>query len=200
MRLSFEFLTAALPYAELLVKHAHGIEHVRDATATWLEQDNEVSVAFDSREIKSNELFIALKGNVVDGHTFVQDALRVGAVAALISDKKVLETVPLDIWRKQLVIVVPDTLQAFIDLATAWRDQLTIPIIAITGSVGKTTTKEMMRSILGAAGMKATVSLKNQNTTIGLCYTILNITSTDQAAVCEVGISLRGEMASRIAI
>ncbi len=199
MRLSSAFFTTALPQGELLVKHAASTAAVGDST-TWLQKDEEVFVAFDSREIQPGNLFIALKGNTVDGHSFIESVLRAGAVALLISDKAALDAVPADLWQGQLIIVVPDTLQAFVALAIAWRSQLTMPIVAITGSVGKTTTKEMMRAIFTAAGVECTVSLKNQNTTIGLCSTILNIKTSHKVAVCEVGISLQGEMISRVAI
>jgi UDP-N-acetylmuramoyl-tripeptide--D-alanyl-D-alanine ligase len=199
MRLSSAFFTTALPQAELLVKHGPKTIAV-GASITWLQKDEEVFVAFDNREVQAGNLFIALRGEKVDGHSFIESTLRAGAVALLISNKSALDLVPTDLWRGQLVIVVSDTLQAFIALAIAWRSQLTMPIVAITGSVGKTTTKEIMRVILAAAEVECTVSLKNQNTTIGLCSTILNIKTSDKVAICEIGISLQGEMVSRVAI
>lgn len=199
MHLSSAFLARALPHAQLLIKHPSRTDQVCDG-ASWSAKDEQVSVAFDSRDVPDRSFFIALKGNSFDGHNFIAAALEKGACALLISDKEALDKVPAALWRGNLVIVVEDTLAAFIALARVWRAQLTIPVVAITGSVGKTTTKEMVRSILQAAGIPALVSLKNQNTVVGICAAILNIKPEHQVAVCEVGISLQGEMAERIEI
>ena len=199
MRLSLSFLMAALPQSELLVKDSTGFVAVTDAM-NWLCKDKELSVAFDSRTCEAGSLFIALKGCNVDGHSFISDVLGAGAAALLVSDKKMLDQIPSPVWQQQLIIVVEDTMKAMIALAVAWRALLTMPIVGITGSVGKTTTKEMMRSILRAAAIESTVSPNNQNTIIGLCSTILAIKTTDKVAVCEVGISLQGEMQERISI
>lgn len=199
MRLSLAFLKAALPQAKFLVKHRSGQE-VAQEDVGWVAKDEEISVAFDSRSLNSGELFVPLKGNSVDGHSFLPAVLTKGAAAVLIQDEQALDAVPNEVWKRNLVIVVKDTYQAFLALARAWRKELRLPIVAITGSVGKTTTKEMVRSILQAAGIPAQVSLKNQNTVVGVCTTLLNIKTTDRVAVCEVGISLQGEMAERIEI
>ena len=91
--------------------------------------------------------------------------------------------------------MVPDTKAALIKLATAWRSFFTIPIIGITGSIGKTTTKEMLANILRLHGMKCTVSQGNQNTAIGVAMNILRIKADDTVGIFEMGISKRGEMA-----
>lgn len=153
----------------------------------------EVTVSLDSRTITSGEFFIALKGPSFDGHDFVADAFARGACGALVSkdyDKKALEK----IHPAPVLVVVPDTLQAFIDLAKAWRKQLTCPVVGISGSVGKTSTKEMIRSILEHAGVQAYVSFKNYNNIFGLCYNILCIPLSCQVAIIEVGINEIGEM------
>jgi UDP-N-acetylmuramoyl-tripeptide--D-alanyl-D-alanine ligase len=199
MRLSLSFLGAALPQGEFFVKNSNGTIAASD-TVKWLEQDKEVPVAFDSRALKAGDFFVAFKGKVADAHLFIPEVLRAGAIGLLVSDKVALDRVPTDLWRGQLVIIVENTDYALVQLARAWRNELTMPIVAITGSVGKTTTKEMLRSIIEAAGVHAQVSLKNQNTVVGVCSTILNIRTDHTMAICEVGISLQGEMAERIEI
>lgn len=199
MRLSLSFLKAALPQANFLIKFPTKT-HALDDSIAWSNRDVEVAVAFDSRCIQRDGFFVALKGSSFDGHSFIADVLEQGACGILISDIDALKNVPTGWWQGQIVVIVEDTYKALIDLARSWRQQLTIPVVAITGSVGKTTTKEMMRSILEVAGIHAQVSLKNQNTVVGICATILNIRTDHQVAVCEVGISLQGEMAERIEI
>lgn len=199
MRLSLSFFKTALPQAQFLIKYPT-MTQALDDVPTWPHKDEEVPVAFDSRSFGKGGFFVALKGNTVDGHNFISDVLEQGACGLLVSDVGALAAVPAALWQGQIVIVVPDTYQALIALARSWRHQLTMPIVAITGSVGKTTTKEMVRSILDVAGVHAQVSLKNQNTVVGICTTILNIRTDHQVAVCEVGISLQGEMAERIEI
>lgn len=199
MLLSLAFLKAALPEATFVMHEQGSWNNVHDTTA-WLKKDEEVGVAFDSREVMQEDLFVAFKGQTVDAHSFLKDVLDKGAVALLVSDLTHLQALAPQQLQNRLIILVADTYQAFIALARAWRKQLTMPIVAITGSVGKTTTKEMLRSIFAAAGRAAYVSLKNQNTVVGVCATILNVKSSDSVAACEVGISLQGEMAERIEI
>lgn len=199
MHLSSTFLARALPHAQLLVKQASQIHRVGD-DVVWVGKDEEIPVSFDSRDLQDGALFVALKGNTVDGHSFIKNVLEQGAVALLISDLKALDAIDVSLWQKNLVIIVEDTHEAMITLARAWRAQLSMPIVAITGSVGKSTTKEMVRSILQAAHVSSLVSSKNQNTVLGICATILNIKTDHKVAVCEVGVSLQGEMEQRIEI
>ena len=96
---------------------------------------------------------------------------------------------------KKLVVAVPDTLQALFQLAAAWRAQFTCPIVAITGSAGKTSTKEMLANILALNEDAFLASYGNQNTKIGVSLNILKMRSGHKAAIFEVGINKRGEMA-----
>lgn len=191
MLLSRHFLQSALPQATLFVNG------VLDESQNFVQQDQEISVAIDSRDVQKNDLFIALKGNHVDGHDFVAQALEQGAVAVLIAAdmvEKIMKqhSAPL---KDKLVIVVSDTLLALVDLAKMWRNQFTCPIIGITGSIGKTTTKEIVRTILKNAKRSAYVSYKNQNTVIGLCMNILRMDRNTSVGIFEVSLHHKGVLA-----
>ncbi len=141
-------------------------------------------VSTDSRSIAKGELFIALKGSHFNGEKFLPMALERGAVAALVSD-------PQDVELPQ--IVVEDTLQALGTVAAAWRSQFKIPLLAITGSNGKTTVKEMVAAILRQQDT-GTVTQGNLNNAIGVPLTLLNISPMDRWAVVEMGASAVGEI------
>ncbi|NLG04703.1 MAG: UDP-N-acetylmuramoyl-tripeptide--D-alanyl-D-alanine ligase [Clostridia bacterium] len=144
------------------------------------------SVETDSRKIKQHSLFIALLGEKVDGHDFVTQVFEQGA-ACVISEKK-LELPP-----DQPYIYVNSTYQALKDIAKYYRSILNIKVVGITGSVGKTSTKEMIASVLG----KHYQVLKTQgnfNNEVGLPLTVLNIRDEHEVAVLEMGISDFGEM------
>ncbi len=99
-----------------------------------------------------------------------------------------------------MILAVPNPLQALIQLATVWRAQFTYPVVGITGSVGKTSTKEMIANILTLNDMPIIASHGNQNTNIGLSLNMLRMRSAHKAAIFELGISKRGEMAQLAAI
>ena len=149
------------------------------------------SVSTDSRKIGTGELFVALRGEKFDGHDFVAMVRDAGCVAAVI-DQVALETVgglglPL--------IVVADTRLALGALAAAWRLRFAIPVIAVTGSNGKTTTKEMIAGILRAAwGDTVLATQGNFNNDIGLPLTLLRLNAGHRAAVIEMGMNHPGEI------
>lgn len=179
MIVSKDFLQRALPYAQI------------SYSDQW--RDNSFcTVCFDSRVIEQGQLFVALSGERVDGHDFIAQAIKNGASSIMIHKK--IQELPGAIPSHVSIITVSDTYQALIDLAKAWRLQLTCPIVGITGSIGKTSTKEIIRSILQCAEIPHYVSLKNQNTFIGLCVNMLNVPHDCSVAVFEVGISKPGEM------
>ena len=134
-------------------------------------------VAIDSRRIKKGELFIALKGQQVDGHLFIRQAEALGAAGFLVSQ-------PID--TKLAVIELENTLQGLAQIARVYRQQFTIPIIAVTGSSGKTTVKEMLSSILKKV-YKIHVTQGNYNNEIGLPLTLLGLQTTHECAVIEMG-------------
>ncbi len=107
-----------------------------------------MGVSTDTRTLKAGNLFVALKGPRFDGHHYLLQAFEKGAVAALVSEPLKSEPGPPD----RMVIRVKDTLEALGDLATLWRGKFTATMIGISGSNGKTTTKEMLAGILGREG------------------------------------------------
>ncbi|HEY5603492.1 MAG TPA: UDP-N-acetylmuramoyl-tripeptide--D-alanyl-D-alanine ligase [Gammaproteobacteria bacterium] len=134
-------------------------------------------VSSDSRAVQPGELFVALSGPNFNAHDFAEDARQAGAVALLVDHE-------LDCALPQLV--APDTLRALGQLAAYWRSQLTIPVIAVTGSNGKTTVKEILKSIFSRLG--GTLATKgNLNNHIGVPLTLLSINKQHKAAVIEMG-------------
>jgi len=104
-------------------------------------------ISTDSRQVFKGNLFIALKGEKFDGHDFIPKAIEHGAAGVLVHDEAQINQVLVD--RTVAVIKVADTLTALGDLAHEWRKRFSIPVIGLTGSSGKTTTKEMLAAIIG---------------------------------------------------
>jgi len=134
------------------------------------------SVETDSRLVKSDQLFIAIEGERFDAHDFVSDVEGIAA-GALVSKK---------IKCNLSQVVVADTLQALADIAKAWREQFTKPVIGLTGSNGKTTLKEMIASILSQVG-SVLATEGNLNNNIGMPLTLLKIRDEHDYAVIEMG-------------
>ncbi|HHT88407.1 MAG TPA: UDP-N-acetylmuramoyl-tripeptide--D-alanyl-D-alanine ligase [Clostridiales bacterium] len=148
--------------------------------------DKEVKgVVIDSRLVKKDYLFIAVKGERVDGHDFIQSAADKGAIAAVCEKAPSSISIP--------YILVDNSLQALKDIATWYRMNLTIPVVGITGSVGKTSTKEYVSSVLSQR-YNVLKTEGNYNNEIGLPLTILKIRKEHEIAVLEMGISQFGEM------
>jgi UDP-N-acetylmuramoyl-tripeptide--D-alanyl-D-alanine ligase len=143
------------------------------------------SISTDSRSLRPGALFIAISGDTFDGHAFIEQAKQQGAVAALV--EKAMAT---DIAQ----VCVADTRKALGQLAQAWREQFSIPVIALTGSCGKTTTKEMLRAILSECG-SVLASSKSFNNDIGVPLTLLDLSAQHQFAVIEMGANHPGEIA-----
>jgi len=141
----------------------------------------------DSRTVRRGDLFVALTGARFDGHQFVADALKKGAVGAIV--RRGFKAP----W-KALLIEVEDPLRAFQELARAHRRRFAIPVVAVSGSNGKTTTKEMIGAIL-AECFPVLKTDGNLNNHIGVPQTLLRLTARHEAAVIEMGISRLGEMA-----
>lgn len=139
---------------------------------------------FDARRISTGECFIALSSGARDGHDFVEQAMAAGASAALVER-------PLDIELPQLV--VPDTLDAMAKMARSTRNHFGGPIVGITGSSGKTSTKEMMRLLLGRDDVHATPG--NWNNLIGVPMTLFGLDGGEaKFGVIEAGINQPDEM------
>ena len=147
---------------------------------------NTTGITTDSRSIQSGEIFLALRGEKFDGHDFVRSAIEQGAIAAIVDTQFESDDLP--------VLIVSDTLQAYQAIAHWWRKQFNIPIIAITGSVGKTTTKELIAAALSKYG-KVHKTQANYNNEIGVPKTLLELNSDYDFAVIEMGMRALGEIA-----
>ncbi len=146
-------------------------------------------VSTDTRSIAQGCLFIALVGERFDAHDFLAQALQAGAAAVLVSNEGKLPA-------GASAVVVDDTRLALGRLAAAWRAQFALPVIAVTGSNGKTTTKEMVAAILKAVYGAAVLSTRgNLNNDIGLPLTLLGLSAAHRAAVIEMGMNHPGEIA-----
>lgn len=146
-------------------------------------------VSTDTRAIPSGVLFIALRGDNFDAHDFLDQALESGAAALLIADVSRLPA-------QASAVLVEDTRLALGRLAAAWRAEFSLPVIAVTGSNGKTTTKEMIAAILKAQFGDAVLATRgNLNNDIGLPLTLLGMDETQRAAVIEMGMNHPGEIA-----
>ncbi len=146
------------------------------------------SISTDTREIKRGDAFLALCGENFDGHLFVRQAIDKGASVLILEKKAVVNTV-----YKISQIVVNSTLKAYQQIANWWRNKYKIPIIAITGSVGKTTTKELIAASLAMYG-KVHKTYANNNNEIGVPRTLLQISQHHNFAVIEMGMRGSGEI------
>ena len=141
-------------------------------------------IVIDSRLVKKDYLFIATKGERVDGHDYIESAISKGAMA-VVCQRPPSSKIP--------YILVDDSLLALKDIASWYRMQLDIPIVAITGSVGKTSSKEFVSSVLSQK-FSVLKTQGNYNNEIGLPLTILQIRKDHEIAVLEMGINDFGEM------
>ena len=146
-------------------------------------------ISTDSRTIKKGELFVALRGENFDGHKFVEAAAKAGAAGAIV-DLNWKGKVP----AKFAIIRAQDTLVAYQNIAANYRKSLPLKVLAITGSNGKTSTKDFAASVLGRK-FRVTKTQGNFNNHVGLPRTILEATSQDEVAVWEIGMNHPGEVA-----
>lgn len=146
------------------------------------------SIVTDSRQVENGSLFAAIKGERVDGHKFVQQCIDAGAVCALVEEKPACECD---------YILVESTLTALKGIAEYYRSLFSIPFISVTGSVGKTSTKEMLYAVLSQK-FNVHKTQGNFNNELGVPLTLFKLTDDHDIAVIEMGISDFGEM-SRLA-
>ena len=144
-------------------------------------------VISDNRKAQVGDLFFAIVGEKMDGHKFVNPALNAGAVGAVVS-KEPEEMIP-----GKFYVLVPDTLFAVGDLASYYRMQFQIPIVAVTGSVGKTTMKDMIASVLSQK-YNVVATEGNYNNNIGVPRTLFRIDRNTEVAVVEMGMNHEGEI------
>ena len=145
------------------------------------------AVSTDSRNLESGCLFVPWVGTRFDGHDYIEQALEGGAAGCLCA------RLPEKLRPDRFYIQVPDTRLALRALASAYRDRFAVPLIQITGSVGKTTTKEMLAAVLGAR-LRVYKTPGNFNNDIGTPLTLLGLTPEHQAAVIETGMNHFGEI------
>ena len=169
------------------------IKNIREACEGVLfncndEKKNNIEVTdvvIDSRKVTKGCLFIAIKGARVDGHDFIENVINEGGAMCAISEKRLDTNVP--------YILVKSTLQAIMDIAAYYRKVMGIPVVGITGSVGKTSTKEMISSVLEEK-YNVLKTEGNFNNEIGLPLTIFRLREEHQIAILEMGISHFGDM------
>ena len=141
-------------------------------------------VSTDTRKIEKGDLYFALKGDSFDGNKFAQQAIDKGASYAIIDDKT---------YASEKTIIVDDVLTTLQHLATYHRNQLNIPVIGITGSNGKTTTKELIKSVLSQQ-FNVFATYGNLNNHIGVPLSLLSITSKHEIAIIEMGANHQKEI------
>jgi len=144
-------------------------------------------IVTDSRLVRGGDFFVALRGEQFDGHSFLGEAQEAGAAGALVSRVR-----PDLVGTSQ--IEVPDTLRGLQRMAEAYRGELCLKAVAVTGSNGKTSTKEMTASVLGER-LSVSKTVGNFNNHIGLPLTILGSSGADQVGVFEMGMNHAGELA-----
>ena len=159
---------------------AHAVDGVHFGNNSWIHD-----VSTDSRNITNDCLFVALRGERFDGHEFVNDAYGLGAAGALV-DQQMKVDIP--------QVVVDDTGIALGRLAADWRSKFKAPLIAVTGSNGKTTVKEMIGGILGEEA-PTLISKGNFNNAVGLPLSLLRFRESHRFAVVEIGMNQIGEIA-----
>lgn len=169
-----------------------GAESMTVSGAVRLDQPI-MGLSTDSRTTAPGQLFLALVGDSFDGHGFLAAAQARGAIAAIVSRQT-----PADLSPSQAIdlpqILVPDTLVAYQAIARWWRQQCRATVVAITGSVGKTTTKELIAAVLATQG-HVLKTQANYNNEIGVPKTLLELTPDHDYAVVEMGMRGRGEIA-----
>ena len=152
-------------------------------------------ISKDTRTIQPGDLYIALRGDNFDGNLFPADAAARGAAAVLVENESAASALPADFP----VLLAGSGLDALTRLAAAWRSRLTLKVLCITGSNGKTSTKEFAAAVL-ATGFKVIKTEGNFNNHIGLPLSILSASTADTAAVWEIGMSHPGEIAPLAAL
>ena len=170
--------------------HKLTLAEIVRVTAAQANSDDEIifeGVTTDSRKITAGVLFVALKGERFNGEDFAADALKKGAAAVLVS-KNFAQDVD------GVVLKVDDTLTAYRQIAGSWRNRFDIPVVAVTGSNGKTTTKDLTAAVLTQLGHVLKTSA-NFNNEVGVPLTLLQLNANHKAAVVEIGMRGLGQIA-----
>ena len=146
----------------------------------------------DTRTIKEGDIYIGIKGENFDGNVFWKKALDDGAMGVIVQDIE-FNREELETYKDKAIIEVEDTLEALYKLASYKRDLYNIPVIAITGSVGKTSTKDLVANVV-AQKYKICKTIGNNNNNIGMPFTILNAPNDIEAFILEMGMNHFGEI------
>ncbi|NJL81790.1 MAG: UDP-N-acetylmuramoyl-tripeptide--D-alanyl-D-alanine ligase [Chloroflexaceae bacterium] len=173
-----------LPFSLALLSKILGLP----APTTEAELSSFPNLSTDTRTLQAGDIFVALRGETFDGHDFLEAAARSGAIAAIIA-QDYAGTCP-----EMVLLRVADPLGAYQQLAQWWRDRFEIPAIAVTGSVGKTTTKELIAAVLQTQG-SVLKTQANYNNEIGVPKTLLGLREYHDYAVIEMAMRARGEIA-----
>jgi UDP-N-acetylmuramoyl-tripeptide--D-alanyl-D-alanine ligase len=199
-------------HSAFIVQHSSfmlNLGHFLEALSDYQPNGTEpaiTSVVIDSREAGPGSLFVAFAGEQADGHEYVQNAFDRGAIAALVQKHVPGDHATIDLCGRvslgiapdtrivtPVCLLVEDTLAALQTVAKAWRERFPIRVIGITGSVGKTSTKELVYSVLSRR-YQTLKSPGNQNNEIGLPLTLLKLQRHHQRAVLEMGMYTTGEI------
>ncbi|MCA9665270.1 MAG: UDP-N-acetylmuramoyl-tripeptide--D-alanyl-D-alanine ligase, partial [Myxococcales bacterium] len=171
------------------------LREIADAVSADLSAEHDAlrarGVSIDSRRVEAGQLFVAIAGERFDGHRFAAQALEAGAAAVLVSRQREVE-----LPEGGVALRVDDTRVALGRLARAWRERVAPTVIAVTGSMGKTTTKELLAGILEATGAPTHATRGNFNNDIGLPLTLLAMAEGTRYLVTEMGMNAPGEIAA----
>ncbi len=181
MRLSSDTI-ALYTHAEILVAAA---DPTREA----------ISITWDSREVTEDSVYVAFPGERVDGHDFISESLRKGAQVILAMTKPDESVCNLAKELGAAILLVPSTKEAFTQLASQWRNHLSAKVIVLTGSTGKTTTKNLVRDVLSTT-YKTVATRGNQNNELGVPKTLLDATEETEFLVVEMGMRGKGQLKS----
>ncbi|ABG49951.1 UDP-N-acetylmuramoyl-tripeptide--D-alanyl-D-alanine ligase [Trichodesmium erythraeum IMS101] len=152
------------------------------------------SINTDTRNLQPGEGFLALRGNNFDGHNFVDEAIEKGASCVIVEQEYTLNSEIQQLSNNIPILQVENTLKAYQKIARWWRDRFDIPVISVTGSVGKTTTKELIAEVLATQG-KVMKTEANYNNEIGVAKTLLQLSNEENYAVVEMAMRGPGEIA-----
>lgn len=152
-------------------------------------------IRLDSRQVEAGDLFVPIIGERVDGHTFIPQVIKAGAAAVLTSEHEPEDLKKLEdaVKNGAAWIQVPDTRKALQDIGRYLRERLSLPLVGVTGSVGKTTTREMIAAALSAR-YRVYKTPGNSNSQVGVPITISEISQKDEVGVIELGMSEPGEL------
>lgn len=184
---------------KLTQKDILSVEHVQAVGFDTAKRFACTGISTDSRTIHSGDLFFAVRGETFDGHNFVTKAVEASA-AGLVVDTKWADANPILLSSLNVPrLIVEDTVRALGQLATAYRRRFKIPVLVIGGSNGKTTTKDMVRAVLGAK-YRVLATEGNLNNHLGVPQTLFQLERKHQVAVIEIGTNHFGEIASLCSI